>query len=106
MKLTKSKLKQIIKEELHKEVFGLGGPSPEGIKDKMERLAEDLEELASRLTQRDAAKALLTLSRLLYTYSNVPFAEERAGDYLPALEAARDAWPNKTKFGDFRRRMK
>ena len=96
MKLTKSKLKQIIKEELQQEAFGFGGPSPKGIKDKMERLAEDLEELSGGLTQHKAAKALLTLSRLLYTYSNVPFAEERAGDYLPALEAAVAAWPGRT----------
>ena len=92
MKLTKSKLKQIIKEELQQEAFGFGGPSLEGIKNKMVGLAKDLEELGGGLTQHKAAKALLTLSRLLYTYSNVPIAEEGAGEYLAALTAAADAW--------------
>jgi hypothetical protein len=96
MKLTKSKLKQIIKEELQQEVFGFGGPSLEGVKDKMEQLAKDLEELAPDIRDHSAAKAFLTLSRLLYTYSNVLLAEERAGDYLPALEAAAQAWSGRT----------
>ncbi len=100
MKLTKEKLKQIIKEELAQEAWegpdaAFSGPSLSMVEDRMIQLSEDLEGLAAD-TQRhgvpEAAQAFLLVSQLVNAYSNVLLADERAGAYLPALMNALKAW--------------
>ena len=105
MKLTKEKLKQIIKEELAQEAWegpdaAFSGPPLSQIENQMIQLSEDLEGLATDV-QRDgvpeAAQAFLLVSQLVNAYSNVLLADERAGAYLPALVAAAKAW--QTNYG-------
>jgi|2_EtaG_2_1085320.scaffolds.fasta_scaffold106889_2 hypothetical protein len=104
MKLTKSQLKQVIKEELQKEIFGLGDS-----KGGVEELGKDFESLASDLQEHfrdfeydgreenrqdliDAAESFGYLQVLCLKLRDVVESGDEAGKYLPVLQAMMRIW--------------
>ena len=75
MKLDKSQIKQIIKEELHKEIFGLGKSEPqEASEEEIKAFANDLREIGKDLEKlsetedpgyKDFSKGIGALCRTL-----------------------------------------
>jgi len=104
MKISTERLRQLIKEELQKEIFGFGDskPSLEDLGRNFDDMATDMQELfreydeegreENRQDLEDAADSFSFLQVLCLKFRDVVESGDEAGKYRDALYAMKKAW--------------